>query len=57
MLKNNYISPIFVGGGTSLQVFQRLNYGRRTLSTRESVLFSEKKRGERYLAFTGVDVL
>ena len=40
-------------GGVQTQ----LNYGRRTLSTRESVLLSEKKRGERYLAFTGVDVL
>ena len=33
------------------------NYGRRMLSTREGILFSlRKKRGERYLAFTGDDV-
>lgn len=44
-----------IGGGYK---FVPQIQGRRTLSTRERILFSlQEKRGERYLAFTGSDVL
>ena len=48
-------APQTCGGGVQKP---QQNYGRRMLSTREGILFSlRKKRGERYLAFTGDGVL
>lgn len=49
--------PNFIGGGTKTVLTKRI-LERRMLSLKEGILFKlHKKRGERYLAFTGDDVL